>query len=195
MRRLCITFALLLGACANAGIEPAGLESPIQTGSVAPPADANEAARGELRKVQHKAVEESRRPVRVFLAEKSTDCTSPRLKEAVHKVTETAAAVAATMKPEYASMLQAGAAVLDVADEEEGLRAKCPRALRVRAQEFCRPGLCRAARAGNGRHPGDQEQETAGRPGSRRIDRGRGRLRLPNLREWAKAYQSPDAGA
>ena len=116
MRRLCITFALLLGACANAGIEPAGLESPIQTGSVAPSADANEAARGELRKVHHKAVVEARRPVRVFLAEKSTDCTSPRLKEAVHKVTETAAAVAATMKPEYASMLEAGAAVLDVAD-------------------------------------------------------------------------------
>ena len=108
--------ALLLGGCASAGIEPAALEQPIQTGSVAPPAEAGEAARGELRKVQHKAVEEARRPVRAFLAEKSANCASPRLKEAVNKVTETATAVAATMKPEYSSMLEAGAAVLDVAD-------------------------------------------------------------------------------
>jgi hypothetical protein len=92
------------------------LESSIQTGSIAPPVDAGEAARGELRKVQHKAVEEARRPVRAFLAEKGTNCGSVKLKEAVSKVTETAGAVAATMKPDYAAMLEAGAAVLDVAD-------------------------------------------------------------------------------
>jgi hypothetical protein len=108
--------ALLLGGCANAGIEPAGLEQPLQTGSIAPPIEAGEAARGELRKVQHKAVEEARRPVRAFLAEKGTDCASPRLKEATSKVTDTAVAMAATMQPEYAAMLEAGAAVLDVAD-------------------------------------------------------------------------------
>jgi hypothetical protein len=69
-----------------------------------------------LRKVQHKAVEEARKPVQAFLAEKGTDCTSPRLKEAVQKVTDTAVAMASTMKPEYGAMLEAGAAVLDVAD-------------------------------------------------------------------------------
>ena len=116
MRRPWIMLALLLGGCANAGIEPAGLELPLQTSSIAAPVDAGEAAPGELRKVQHKAIEEARRPVRAFLAEKSADCGSPRLKEAARKVTETATAVAATMKPEYATMLEAGAAVLDVAD-------------------------------------------------------------------------------
>jgi hypothetical protein len=108
--------ALLLGGCTSAGVEPAALEQPLQTGSIAPPVDAGEAARGELRKVQHKAVEEARRPVRAFLSEKSADCASPKLKDAVNKVTETANAVAATMKPEYTSMLEAGGAVLDVAD-------------------------------------------------------------------------------
>ena len=116
MRRLWIMLALLLGGCANAGVEPAALDSQIQTGSIASPIDAGEAARGELRKVQSKAVEEARRPVRAFLAEKGADCASPRLKEAIRKVTETAGAVAATMKPDYAAMLEAGAAVLDVAD-------------------------------------------------------------------------------
>jgi hypothetical protein len=116
VRRLWIMFALLLGGCANAGVEPAALDSQIQTGSIASPFDAGEAARGELRKVQSKAVEEARRPVRAFLAEKGADCASPRLKEAIRKVTETAGAVAATMKPDYGAMLEVGAAVLDVAD-------------------------------------------------------------------------------
>jgi hypothetical protein len=116
VHRLWIMLALLLGGCANAGIEAAGLEQPIQTGSIAPPVDAGEAARGELRQVQSKAVEEARRPVRAFLAEKGASCASPKLKEAAKKVTETAIAVGATMKPEYANMLDAGAAVLDVAD-------------------------------------------------------------------------------
>src|SRR5205823_275678 len=89
---------------------------PLQTGSIAPPADPGEAARGELRKVQHKAVEEARRPVHAFLAEKSANCGSSKLKEAASKVTETAGAVASAMKPDYAAMLEAGAAVLDVAD-------------------------------------------------------------------------------
>ena len=115
MRRFEIMLALLLGGCANAGSQPA-LEQPLQTSSTASPLDVGEAARGELRKVQHKAVEEARRPVRAFLAEKSADCASPRLKEAVSKVKETAGAVAAAMRPDYATMLEAGAAVLDVAD-------------------------------------------------------------------------------
>jgi hypothetical protein len=116
VRRLWIVLVLLLGGCASAGIEPAGLDSPVQTGSIAPPVDAGETARGELRKVQHKAVDEARRPVRAYLAEKGSDCASARLKEARSKVTETAGAVAAAMKPDYAAMLEAGAAVLDVAD-------------------------------------------------------------------------------
>ena len=116
MRRLWIMLALLVGGCASAGIESANLASPVQTGSIAPPVDAGEAARGELRKVQHKALDEARRPVRAFLAESGSNCASPKLKEAVHKVTETAGAVAATMKPDYAAMLEAGAAVFDVAD-------------------------------------------------------------------------------
>jgi hypothetical protein len=116
VRRLWIILALFLWGCASAGVEPAALDSQMQTGSTTPPSDAGEAARGELRKVQHKAVEEARKPVQAFLAEKGTDCTSPRLKEAVQKVTDTAIAMASTMKPEYGAMLEAGAAVLDVAD-------------------------------------------------------------------------------
>jgi hypothetical protein len=116
VRRLWIVLALLTGGCASAGIESAALQQPLQTGSVAPPADVGEAARGELRKVQSKAVEEARRPVHAFLAEKGANCASPKLKEAVSRVRETATAVAATMKPEYTTMLDAGAAVLDVAD-------------------------------------------------------------------------------
>ena len=116
MHRLWITLALLLGGCANAGVEPAALDSQMQTGSLAAPADVGDAARGELRKVQSKAVEEARRPIRAFLAEKGGDCASSKLKEAVRKVTETAGALAASMKPDYGAMLEAGAAVLDVAD-------------------------------------------------------------------------------
>jgi hypothetical protein len=116
VRRLWIILALFLWGCANSAVEPAALDSQVQTGSIVPPVDPGETARGELRKVQHKAVEEARRPVRAFLAEKGTDCASPRLKEAVSKVTETAVAVASTMRPEYGAMLEAGAAVLDVAD-------------------------------------------------------------------------------
>ena len=108
--------ASILGACANAGIEPAALESSVQTGSVAAPADAGEAARGEVRKVQHKAIEEARRPVNAFLTDKSADCSSQRLKEAASKVKETTIALAASMRPDYETMLDAGSAVLDVAD-------------------------------------------------------------------------------
>jgi len=116
VRVLCITLALLVGACANAGIEPAALEAPIQTGSVTAPADAAAGSRGEIRKVQHKAVEEALRPAKAFLAEKNADCLSPRLKEAASRITETAAALAAGMRAEYETMLEAGGAVLDVAD-------------------------------------------------------------------------------
>jgi len=107
---------LFLWGCANLGIEPAALDSQVQTASIAPPADVGETARGELRKVQHKAVEDARRPVQAFLADKGADCTSAKLKEAVSKVTETASAFAAAMRTDYAAMLEAGAAVLDVAD-------------------------------------------------------------------------------
>jgi len=116
VRRLWIMLALCLWGCANVGVEPAALDSQVQTGSIAPPVNPGEAARGELRKVQHKAVEEARGPVRAFLAEKGAGCASPKLKEAVSKVMETTVAVASTMKPEYGAMLEAGAAVLDVAD-------------------------------------------------------------------------------
>lgn len=116
MRRLAILLTVLLCGCANVGLEPAALDSHVQTGAIAPPVDAADAAHGELRKVQHKAVEEARRPVRAFLAEKGANCRSAKLKEAVSKVTDTAIAVASTMKPDYAAMLEAGDAVLDVAD-------------------------------------------------------------------------------
>jgi len=116
VRRLCIMLALIFGACANAGIEPAALESSVQTGSVAAPIDAGEAARGEVRKVQNKAIEEARRPVNAYLADKSADCSSPRLREAASKVKETTIAFAASMRPDYETMLAAGGAVLDVAD-------------------------------------------------------------------------------
>ena len=116
MRQLSIMIAVLLGGCANAGLESSALQQPLQTGSIAAAADPGEAARGELRKVQNKAVEEARRPVRAFLAEKGATCASPKLKEAASKVTEMTTALATSMKPEYATMLEAGAAVLDVAD-------------------------------------------------------------------------------
>jgi hypothetical protein len=121
--------ALLLWGCANLGIEPAALDSQVQTGAIAPPVDAGEAGRGELRRVQHKAVEEARKPVQAFLAEKGTNCASPKLKEAVLKVTDTAVAMASTMKPEYAAMLEIGAAVLDTADGAK--RKGCAREART----------------------------------------------------------------
>jgi hypothetical protein len=116
VRPFWIIVAVLLEGCANAGLESAALQQPVQTGSIAAPVDAGVAARGELRKVQSKAVEEARRPARAFLAEKGANCSSPKLKEAASKVTDTASAMAATMRPDYATMLEAGAAVLDVAD-------------------------------------------------------------------------------
>jgi len=108
--------AVLFAGCADAGLESAALQQPLQTGSIAAPADAGEAARGELRNVQSKAVEEARRPARAFLADKGADCSSPRLKEAMSKVTDMASAMASAMRPDYATILEAGAAVLDVAD-------------------------------------------------------------------------------
>lgn len=116
MRGLRMTFALLLGGCANAALEPAQLESPVQTGSIGQPLESGGGVRGELRKVQHKGIEDARRPVRTFLAEKGGDCASPRLKEASSKVTDMATALAAGMRADYATMLEAGAVVLEVAD-------------------------------------------------------------------------------
>jgi len=116
MRRSGIVLALLLGGCAGAGIESAALKAPIERGSIAPPVEGAETAQGELHKVQHKAVEEARRPLRAFLADTSADCSSPNLKEAESKVRETVAALAVAMRPDYLATLEAGAAVLEVAD-------------------------------------------------------------------------------
>jgi len=116
MRRSGIVLALLLGGCAGAAIEPAALKAPIERGSIAPPNHAAETAHSELHKVQQKAVEEARRPLRAFLADKSADCSSPNLKEAESKVRETVTVLAAAMRPDYLAMLEAGAAVLEVAD-------------------------------------------------------------------------------
>src|SRR5215475_12594852 len=112
MRRPWIALAVLIGGCAGAGIEAAGVDLPPQTGSGAPPAAAADTAHGELRKVQHKAVEEARRPLRAFLSDQNADCTSPKLQEAVRRVSDTASAFAAAMRPDYAATLEAGAAVL-----------------------------------------------------------------------------------
>ena len=57
MRRLWIMLALFLGGCANAGVEPAALDSQIQTGSIASPVDAR---RGGARRAAQSA-EQSRR--------------------------------------------------------------------------------------------------------------------------------------
>jgi len=116
MRRPWIALALLIAGCASAGIETAALDPPQQTGSVAPPTEAADTAHSEWRKVQHKAVEDARRPLRAFLSDQSADCSSPKLQEAVRRVSDTARAFAAAMRPDYGATLEAGAAVLDVAD-------------------------------------------------------------------------------
>jgi len=115
MRRPWIVLALLIGGCAAAGIETAA-DMPPQTGSIAPPTDATETAHSALRKAQHKAVEEALRPLRAFLADPAADCSSPKLQEAVRRVSDTASALTAAMRPDYGATLEAGAAVLDVAD-------------------------------------------------------------------------------
>src|SRR5262249_6446594 len=104
-----------IGGCAAAGIETAA-DMPPQTGSIAPPTDATETAHSALRKAQHKAVEEALRPLRAFLADPAADCSSPKLQEAVRRVSDTASALTAAMRPDYGATLEAGAAVLDVAD-------------------------------------------------------------------------------
>jgi len=115
MRRPWIVLALLIGGCAGAGIETAA-DVPEQTGSIAPPTDAAATAHSALRKVQHKAVEEARRPLRAFLADPTAGCSSSKLQEAVRRVSDTASALTAAMRPDYNATLEAGAAVLDVAD-------------------------------------------------------------------------------
>src|SRR5262245_10760754 len=115
MRRPWIVLALLIGGCAGAGIETAA-DVPPQTGSIAPPADAAETAHGALRKVQHKAVEEARWPLRAFLADPTAARSPPKLQKAVRRVSDTASALTAAMRPDYGAVLEAGAAVLDVAD-------------------------------------------------------------------------------
>jgi hypothetical protein len=116
MRRSWIVLALLLSGCANAGGETAAADAAVETGSIAPHTEAGEAVRGELRKVQHKAVAEARKPLAAFLAEKTSNCASPKLKEAMSRITDTTTALAAAMRPEYAAMLDAGTVALEVAD-------------------------------------------------------------------------------
>ena len=116
MRRLSIIFALLVSGCANMGLETSAFNAPVETGSIAPSADAGEAARAQLSKSQQRAVDDARRPLRAFLAEKGKDCSSAKLKEAASKTTETASAMATSMRPDYEGMLAIGAAVLEVAD-------------------------------------------------------------------------------
>jgi hypothetical protein len=54
-------------------------------------------------------------PLRAFLADPGADCSAPKL-EAVRRVSDTASALAAAMRPDYAATLEVGAAMLDVAD-------------------------------------------------------------------------------
>ena len=121
MRACSILLLTALGGCANLGIEPAALSTPVETGSIAAPVEPRETARGELSRTQQKAIEEARRPLRAFLADKNRNCSSATLKEAASKTTETATALATGMRPDYFAMIAAGAAVLEVAD---GARSK-----------------------------------------------------------------------
>jgi hypothetical protein len=91
------------------------LNSPVETGSIAL-SEPGEAAHVPLSRPQQRAVDDARRPLNAFLAEKGKDCRSAKLKEAASKTTETASAMATSMSPDYAAMLAVGAAVLDVAD-------------------------------------------------------------------------------
>ncbi|HJU29916.1 MAG TPA: hypothetical protein VJ740_00605 [Hyphomicrobiaceae bacterium] len=120
MRRPWIVLAVLVSGCASTGIEPAALDQPLQTGSVAQQADAGDAARSHVRTIQHKAVQDARKPGTVFLAEKGSNCASPKLKEAIRRITDTTTALAATMRPDYSAMLDAGTVALEIADGAKG---------------------------------------------------------------------------
>ena len=113
MRQLAIVWLLVLPGCADLGIAMSG---PAETGSLAPVAAPAEAPAPVLTQPQRRALEDVRRPMRAFLTEKEANCSSSRLKEAKLKATETAAGMAAGMKPDYQLMLEAALAVLDVAD-------------------------------------------------------------------------------
>jgi hypothetical protein len=115
MHRLLIPFALVFSGCASVGIEPANLVPSVETGSIAA-VGPGEAGRPALSKSQQRAVDDARRPLQDFLAEKGDNCSSPKLKEAVSRTTDTASAMATSMKPDYGVMLAVGAALLDVAD-------------------------------------------------------------------------------
>jgi hypothetical protein len=116
MWRWAILLFSVTSGCANYGLEATALNTPTETGSIVPKTDLADAARGNLRSAQHRAFDEVRRPMRLFLAEKERNCNSPRLREARFRATETASGMAAAMKPAYGVMLEAGSAVLDVAD-------------------------------------------------------------------------------
>jgi hypothetical protein len=116
MRRPRIGLALLMGGCAGSGLEPAALKASVETSSVAPPAAAAATARGEWQRAEQRALDEARRPLAAFLADHGADCSSAKLQEAVRGVTETAVALGTAMRPNYPATLEAGAAVLDVAD-------------------------------------------------------------------------------
>jgi hypothetical protein len=130
--RRAIFLALFLSGCAG-GVETEVMTAAMPTGSITPSADAAVAAGGELRQAQQRAVDQARKPLQAFLAEKGSNCSSPKLKEAATRTTETASAMATALRPEYEALLAIGAAVLDVAD---GAKSKGCHAQAKRLYEF-----------------------------------------------------------
>lgn len=116
MRQLTIILALALGGCAGTGFEPEATTEAVATASIAPSAGAAVTARGKLREGQQRAMDQTRKPLQAFLADKGSTCSSPQLEEASSRATDLATAMASAMRPEYEALLAAGAAVLDVAD-------------------------------------------------------------------------------
>jgi hypothetical protein len=113
MRRLAIALLSVLSGCADLGIAMSG---PAETGSLAPLSVPAETQAPPLSQPQRRALDDVRRPMRTFLAEREPNCNSAKLKEAKLKATETAGGMAAAMKPDYQVMVEAALAVLDVAD-------------------------------------------------------------------------------
>jgi hypothetical protein len=116
MRRLPIILALLLGGCAGTGAEPEADAEPVATGSIAPAAHAAFVPSTHLRPEQQRAIDKTRKPLQAFLAEKGSNCGSPKLREASARATDVATAMASAMRPEYEALLAAGSVALDVAD-------------------------------------------------------------------------------
>ena len=129
MRRLSIILALLLCGCAGTGIEQETMADAVVTGSLAPSPDAAVATNVKLREEQQRAIDKTRKPLQAFLGESSSNCSSPRLKEAATRATDVATAMASAMRPEYEALLAAGSVVLDVADgaKSKGCQAQAKR--------------------------------------------------------------------